>query len=172
MASQDPRGKPTITDVARRAGVSKSLVSLVMRGARHVSPARRAAVLEAAAALSYRPNAMARGLKQQMTRILFLSCHSYLDPSSGAACSTRELLELLAAAGSDCRVLCAGVLDRHYETPLVSASNPMHVPTRWTQACLSQGGRTAVLDSMLNGIRVSILPTASSRIENAPNPIV
>jgi DNA-binding LacI/PurR family transcriptional regulator len=64
------RAKPTITDVARRAGVSKSLVSLVMRGARHVSPARRAAVLQAAADLRYRPNAMARGLKQQATRVL------------------------------------------------------------------------------------------------------
>src|SRR5688500_13097559 len=70
VASSIPRAKPTITDVAHRAGVSKSLVSLVMRGARHVSPARRAAVLEAVAELGYRPNAMARGLKQQTTRIL------------------------------------------------------------------------------------------------------
>ncbi len=64
------RGKPTITDVAKRAGVSKSLVSLVMRGQRHVSPARRDAVQRAATALGYRPNAMAQGLVQRRTRLL------------------------------------------------------------------------------------------------------
>ncbi len=37
----------TIRDVAERAGVSKSLVSLVLRGAPHVSEGRRSAVLEA-----------------------------------------------------------------------------------------------------------------------------
>ena len=30
-------------------------------------------------------------------RLLFASIHSYLDPASGAALATRELLELMAA---------------------------------------------------------------------------
>ena len=32
-------------------------------------------------------------------RLLFASTHCYLDPSSGAALATRELLELLQCAG-------------------------------------------------------------------------
>ena len=44
-------------------------------------------------------------------RLLFSSIHCYLDPSSGAALCTREMLELLAARGMDCRVLTTGVLD-------------------------------------------------------------
>jgi hypothetical protein len=38
-------------------------------------------------------------------RLLFASIHSYLDPSSGAAMASREVLELLTARGWDCRAL-------------------------------------------------------------------
>ena len=62
--------QPTIRDVAERAGVSKSLVSLVMREPERVSEASRQAVLEAAEELGYRPNAVARSLVQRRTMVI------------------------------------------------------------------------------------------------------
>jgi len=64
---QQHAARPTIFDVADRAGVSKSLVSLVLRNQPGVSDARRKAVLRAVEELGYRPNAAARSLVQQRT---------------------------------------------------------------------------------------------------------
>jgi glycosyltransferase involved in cell wall biosynthesis len=44
-------------------------------------------------------------------RLLFCSYHCCLDPSSGAALATRDLLELLAGHGWECQVLCGPQLD-------------------------------------------------------------
>ena len=67
---KQPIPRPTIRDVAERAGVSKSLVSLVLRGSSKVSPDRRAAVDQAIAELGYRPNAAARTLREGRSRAI------------------------------------------------------------------------------------------------------
>ncbi len=59
----------TIRDVAREARVSIATVSYVLNNSRHVGPATRERVLEAARRLAYRPNITARNLQASETRL-------------------------------------------------------------------------------------------------------
>ncbi len=103
-------------------------------------------------------------------RLLFASIHSYLDPSSGAAIATRELLELLAGRGWDCRALTCGVLDYQNGTPIENVLASIERPAARSGAALSLGGEAEVFDLEVNGVRVTLLPTSSSRADKAPNP--
>ncbi len=58
---------PTISDVAKRAYVSKSTVSHVINGTRTVEAETKRRVLEAIADLGYRPNKVARSLTTKRT---------------------------------------------------------------------------------------------------------
>lgn len=60
-------GKARLTDVARRAGVSRSTVSRVLSGALNVSPQAVRAVTAASAQLGYRPDPIARALRGAST---------------------------------------------------------------------------------------------------------
>lgn len=60
----------TLTDVARRAGVSGMTVSRVLRGAANVSEDTRQRVLAAAAELGYVPNRLAGALASSKTRLV------------------------------------------------------------------------------------------------------
>lgn len=61
---------PTIADVARLAGVSVPTVSRVLNDVAHVRPEKRERVLEAIAALHYRPSAAARTLASRQSRTI------------------------------------------------------------------------------------------------------
>ncbi len=102
-------------------------------------------------------------------RLLFASIHSYLDPSSGAAIATRDMMELLAARGHDCRVLCAGLLDFQSETSVDRHLEEWAVPVRRARALLGDGLAVEVRDLTLGGVRITLMPTASSRMGISPD---
>lgn len=68
--------RPTLVDVARAAGVSRALVSIVMRGAPGAAQPTREKVLAAARELGYRPDSRARLLRSSRTKLLGLSFSS------------------------------------------------------------------------------------------------
>ncbi|MFF1253601.1 LacI family DNA-binding transcriptional regulator [Pseudarthrobacter sp. NPDC058329] len=97
----------TMEDVARKAGVSRALVSLVMRESPKVSPAKRTAVLETAAALGYSPNRLASRLASHRTKtlgVLFLDLHNsvfadiYDGISEGIAGSGNQVMVAVGSA--------------------------------------------------------------------------
>lgn len=70
MRASERRASVTMEDVAARAGVSRALVSIVVRGVPGASPATRERVLRAAAELDYRPDQRARLLGRSRSRTI------------------------------------------------------------------------------------------------------
>jgi DNA-binding LacI/PurR family transcriptional regulator len=100
--------RPTIHDVAAKAGVSKSLVSLALSGSDKVSIESKARILKAADAIGYRPNAAARSLaarKSKTVGILVLDLHNpvFAEILDGVQSQLREngFSSMLVAAGKD-----------------------------------------------------------------------
>lgn len=78
LREEAERGKPTMVDVAKLAGVSAMTVSRVMNGKGLVRESTRRKVAEAVAALNYTPNQEARNLAgSKPIRVGFL----YSNPS-------------------------------------------------------------------------------------------
>ncbi|MGL5009876.1 MAG: LacI family DNA-binding transcriptional regulator, partial [Paracoccaceae bacterium] len=70
----------TLKDVAERAGVSRAAVSRTFTDGASVSPRMRARVEQAANALGYSPNMLARGLMTRRTRMVGLVSNNFHNP--------------------------------------------------------------------------------------------
>jgi DNA-binding LacI/PurR family transcriptional regulator len=87
-----------ITDVARRAGVSKTTVSRVLNGKyEFMSPETRERVEAAIRDLQFNPNTVARSLKQKRTRLIGAIVANIMNPFSTAI--TRGMEDYCRSAG-------------------------------------------------------------------------
>lgn len=109
MASTDEFSRlPTIHDVARLAGVSKTTASDALQGRGRVSNRTRERVSAAAESLRYRPHAGARDLTRRRSEVLGLLAGDFFDPFVAEfagyfeqEASRHGLQVLLSTAGSD-----------------------------------------------------------------------
>jgi DNA-binding LacI/PurR family transcriptional regulator len=111
----------TLNDVAKEAGVSRSLASLAMRGEAGVDPTKRARILKAAAQLNYMPDTAARDLASNAARTIGVLVSDILNPFSASLAksidaSAREkgfdVFLSFEGADADLHRLIRGLLDR------------------------------------------------------------
>lgn len=102
---------PTSLDVARRAGVSQSTVSLVFGGKAtgRVSQRKQEAILQAASELGYRPNQVARTLRSGRSRLVILAVPDVSNPLFASVLQGAEQ----AARKHHYSVMLASVRDEH-----------------------------------------------------------
>ncbi|MBS1881470.1 MAG: LacI family DNA-binding transcriptional regulator [Actinobacteria bacterium] len=108
MARQPGQSLPTIRDVARLAGVSKTTASDALQSRGRVSKETRARVEEAATKLGYTPHAGARDLTRQRSEVIGLLVGDFYDPFNAEFTAHLEhqaaangFRVLLATAGPD-----------------------------------------------------------------------
>ncbi|MCP8971025.1 LacI family DNA-binding transcriptional regulator [Ectobacillus ponti] len=88
----------TIHDIAALAGVSKSTVSRVISGKGYTSEAARDRVLQAVAALQYKPNAIARAMASQRTHNIGVILYREQQPIASHPVYGKMLDAILAEA--------------------------------------------------------------------------
>jgi len=156
---------PTIIDVAAYAGVSKSVVSRVLRADPAVSPARREAVLVAAEALGYRPNAVARSLVQRRTfnvGVIVSDLHNLFFA---------EILDGIAAAASTAGykvLITSGNLDQAIESVALETLLQLRTDgiilagSRLSAAAVRAASRSVPIALVTSGIRAPGVDTIAT----------
>lgn len=110
--------KLTLQDIAERAGVSRSLASLALRGEPGVQPEKRARILKIAEELNYTPDPSARRLASNGSRSIGVLLSDILNPFTA---SMAKCLDAAARErGFDVLLSIEGHADPAAEKPLQS----------------------------------------------------
>ena len=151
--------RPTLADVAVQAGVSKSLVSLVMRDEPGASPQTRRRILDAAGNLGYHPDSRARLLRSGRSRLLgvmFGIQHAFhadlvTDLYTAARQTGYELALSAVTPDRDETEAAAGLLQDRCEAlillgPQTPTASLAQLATRLPVVVLARGVRSAAVD--------------------------
>ncbi|MCP5096999.1 MAG: LacI family DNA-binding transcriptional regulator [Chloroflexi bacterium] len=125
MDSQEE--KITILDIARKANVSPSTVSRVLRGSARVNPSKHNAVMQAVAELDYRPNVFAQSLASGQSMTIGVVTQNFGSPFYDA--------------------ILLGILQGLEQTPY----SPIFADGRW-QLAVEKRSVNMLLDRRVDGI--------------------
>ena len=149
----DRPGHPTIRDVAARAGVSKSLVSLALQNAPRVAPETRELILAAAEEIGYRRNAAAHALVARRTRTIGVFVLDLHNPVTAdvfdavqAEARRRDYRTLVVVGGDDADAERAE-LDKLLEFRVEGIIALGHRLPRGAQEAIGQGCPAVVIGS-------------------------
>jgi len=152
---------PTQEDVAKKAKVSRALVSLVMRDSPNVSDQRRRRVLRAAEELGYRPNAYARSLASKRLDTIGVLINDVTNPyfggvySSLAAAAEKAGFDLLVAPGTRSATKESALVRTLLEhrvaglallSPLMPTSELRQLTTSWPTVLVGRDAAIAGVD--------------------------
>jgi len=165
------RNKPTMIDIARRAGVSQAAVSYVLNGqaqAKRISPETEQAILDVARELNYVPHAGARAMRMQKTHsICLVNDLTHLSPTAMQINASRSLPAICLRAGkSGYRVLI--------ETTLPGGQDPRQAIDQLRQTLKSDYALLRSRSARALGILgdAGSCPVLRDRLDADPDPAV
>jgi DNA-binding LacI/PurR family transcriptional regulator len=163
----------TLADVAREAGVSTALVSIVMRGVSGASPANRQRILQVARDLGYVPDSRARVLRQGRSQLLgvMFGVHQpfHADLVEGIYAAAEEagydvVLSAVAGTRSEDRAVDTLLADRCEALILLGPQSPRawladlagRLPTVVVARSVNESGVDVVHTADAKGIKLAV----------------
>jgi len=159
--------RPTLDDVAQRAGVSRTLVSMTLRGLPGAGEDTRHAIVDAAAALGYVPHAAARNLASQSSRAIGVTMPLYINATQSAV--ARQYLGVVSSqiqfwrnVGGTVGVAILGAVVSH-ELPerIKTQVAALNLPPQISASLPSGGSAQAIFDPVkIAATKASLPPQA------------